>query len=77
MREYAEAAEAAFRNVRKLAGAVRDLCGTEGVITIRFEVNDQAVTGHPLLNDAAMAEAVLIAGAAAGPLGEGNGANHS
>jgi hypothetical protein len=52
--------------IGKLAAAIDGLNGTEAVITVRFEVNDEAVIRHPLLGDAA--EAILA--------GEGRRGDH-
>lgn len=85
MNAFAEAVERVARASTRAAEAGEQLSriteklgGTEAVITIRFEVNDTAVTGHPLLGeDVAAAEAALIAMAEAGPLGKAVRGDHS
>ena len=68
---YTEACNLAATASGNVAKALGKLDGTEAVVTIRFAVNDTAVTAHPLLGeDVAASEAALVAMAEAGPLGK-------
>lgn len=71
----ADSADRATRKIEGLQAALEALNGTEAIVTIRFAVNDDAVIDHPLLGDAATAEAALIAMAETGALGEGSRAD--